>query len=129
ILDLQNDFVSPDGALHADEPDGYVDRILDLAKTFRDSGAGDVIWVRSEFDRHCSLLEDGDQIITADALMRPKKGPPSRGRHQTSPTHDGAAMENDEEAFLSIGVRTDKEPCVRKGTKGAEFAPAVKAAV
>ena len=48
ILDLQNDFVSPDGALHADEPDGYIDRILDLAKIFRDSGTGDVIWVETD---------------------------------------------------------------------------------
>ncbi|KAG7286815.1 hypothetical protein NEMBOFW57_009132 [Staphylotrichum longicolle] len=129
ILDLQNDFVSADGALRTAEPEGYVERILDVAKAFRDSGAGDVIWVRSEFERHCSLLEDGDQIITADSLLRPKKAAPSRGRQPTSNVHESAAMEDDDEAFLSVGAGEEKKQCVRKGTPGAEFAPEVKAAV
>ncbi|KAL2130046.1 hypothetical protein VTI74DRAFT_6957 [Chaetomium olivicolor] len=129
ILDMQNDFLSSDGALYTEEPDGYVDRILELAKTFRDSGAGDVIWVRSEFDRHCSLLEDGDQIVTSDIVVRSQKGLPTRGRPLTSSIHDCAAMEADEEAFLSTGGDEDKKPCVRKDTRGAEFAPKVKAAI
>ncbi|KAK4154048.1 hypothetical protein C8A00DRAFT_43104 [Chaetomidium leptoderma] len=130
ILDLQNDFVSPDGALYTEEPDGYVERILEVAKIFRDSGAGDVIWVRSEFERHCPLLENGDdQIITADSMLRSKKATPSRGRQPTSTVHDSAAMEADEEAFLSVSTDKDMKPCVRKGTTGAEFSPEVKAAV
>ncbi|KAK4240075.1 hypothetical protein C8A03DRAFT_13584 [Achaetomium macrosporum] len=129
ILDLQNDFVSPDGPLYAAEPEDFVNRTLDLAKAFRDSGAGDVIWVRSEFDRHCSLLEGGDQIITADTMLRPQKMTPSRGRQPTSTLHDSAAMEADEEAFLSTGADGEKKPCVRKGTHGAEFAAEVKAAI
>ncbi|SPQ26413.1 8240921c-da3c-4cf2-95aa-03c0e53b5322 [Thermothielavioides terrestris] len=129
ILDLQNDFLSSDGALHVGEPEDFVDRILDLAKAFRDAAAGDVIWVRSEFEHHCSLLEDGDQIVTADTVPRPQKPGPSRGRQPTSALHDSAAMEADEEAFLSTGGDGGKEPCVRKGTQGAEFAPKVKAAI
>ncbi|KAK3305169.1 uncharacterized protein B0T15DRAFT_502318 [Chaetomium strumarium] len=129
ILDLQNDFVSPDGPLYATEPEDFVNRTLDLAKAFRDSGAGDVIWVRSEFESHCSLLEGGDQIITAETMLRPQKMAPSRGRQPTSTAHDSAAMEADEEAFLSTGADGEKQPCVRKGTRGAEFAPEVKAAI
>ena len=129
ILDLQNNFVSPDGALFAEEPEGYVERILDLAKAFRGSGAGDVIWVRSEFDSHCSLLEEEDQIITADTLLRPKKPAPSRGRQPTSTLHEKTAMEEDDEAFLSTSAEREDKPCIRKGTLGSEFAPEVKAAM
>ncbi|KAK4142692.1 uncharacterized protein C8A04DRAFT_13025 [Dichotomopilus funicola] len=129
ILDLQNDLVSPDGLLHVNEPEGYVNRIADLAKAFRDSGAGDVIWVRSEFEHHRPLTEDGDQIITTDTVMREKKSGPSRGRQPRSSEHDSAVMENDPEAFLSTG--TDKQPtsCCQKGTQGADFAPEIKAAI
>jgi nicotinamidase-related amidase len=129
ILDMQNDFLSADGVLQIDEPEGFLDRTLDLARGFRDSGAGDVIWVRSEFEGHRSLLYEGDQIITADAILRSQKAKPTRGRQPTSTVHEGAAMEADEEAFLSISTDGDKKPCVRKGTRGAAFAPEVQAAV
>lgn len=127
VLDFQNDFLSPDGPLYTEEPEGFVDRTLDLAKAFRDSGAGDVVWVRSEFDSHRPLSVDGDQIITADTMLRQHKATPARGR-QPAP-HDSAAMEADEEAFLSLDPEGEKKPCVRKGTPGAEFAPTVQAAV
>ncbi|KAL2115359.1 hypothetical protein VTJ04DRAFT_9614 [Mycothermus thermophilus] len=129
ILDLQNDFVSPEGPLYAEEPEGYIGRILDVVKAFREANAGDVIWVRSEFDRHVSLIEDDEQIIVGDALPRSQRPTPSRGRKPVSLLHDGAAMEDDEEAFLSVSSRQPKPECARKGTKGAEFAPDVKAAV
>ncbi|KAK3903602.1 hypothetical protein C8A05DRAFT_32672 [Staphylotrichum tortipilum] len=131
ILDLQNDFLSPDGALSVSEPEGYVERTLGLAEAFRDSAAGDVIWVRSEFERSCSLLEEEDQIVTADVLTRPKKGgaQPMRGRQPTSSMHEMAAMEDDDEAFLSVGTNRDSKTCVGKGTRGAEFAASVQAAI
>ncbi|KAL2162534.1 hypothetical protein VTH06DRAFT_7448 [Thermothelomyces fergusii] len=129
ILDLQNDFVSPEGALYTPDPHGYVERILELAKAFRDSGAGDVIWVRTEFERNCALVGDCPPIVTSDVMIREKKGAGARGRQPTSAAHERAAMENDEEAFLSVGTAKDKKPCARKGTAGADFAPQVKAAV
>ncbi|KAL2017942.1 hypothetical protein VTK56DRAFT_1534 [Thermocarpiscus australiensis] len=129
ILDLQNDFVSPDGALHTDEPEGFVDRAVELANAFRNSGAGDVIWVRSEFERHRPLSAEWDQIITTDEMPRPQKTKPARGRQPSSTAHDSAVMEADEEAFLSAGASGEKRPCVRKGTSGAEFAAQVQAAM
>ncbi|KAL1837902.1 hypothetical protein VTJ49DRAFT_3269 [Mycothermus thermophilus] len=131
ILDLQNDFVSPDGPLYVEEPAGYVGRILEVAKAFRESGAGDIIWVRSEFDQNVPLMGDEEQVIVSDSPPRQRKPEPlsSRGRKLISPLHDSAAMENDDEAFLSVGTRQDKPVCARKGTKGAELAPEVKAAV
>ncbi|KXX81446.1 Alpha-ketoglutarate-dependent dioxygenase alkB 2 [Madurella mycetomatis] len=129
IIDLQNDFLCPEGALPVVEPEGFVDRTLELAKAFRDSGAGDVIWVRTEFEHHRSLSGDGDRIITKDPAAHPPRPAPSRGRQPASTLHDGAVMESDEEAFLSVGADSDKKPCVRKGTCGALFPHDVQAAV
>ncbi|KAM7187022.1 alpha-ketoglutarate-dependent dioxygenase alkB 2, partial [Rhypophila sp. PSN 637] len=130
IIDLQNDFISPDAVLPVVEPEGFVSRTLDLARSFRSSGAGDVIWVRSEFQRHRPLTAEGDQIITSDLPQRPASNRPSaRGRQPSSKVHDGALMEMDDESFLSVSQENDKPICVRKGTKGAEFPAQVKEAI
>ncbi|KAK1754038.1 alpha-ketoglutarate-dependent dioxygenase alkB 2 [Echria macrotheca] len=126
IIDLQNDFVSPDGALPTSAPEGFVSRTLEVAKAFRDSNAGDVIWVRSEFERHRSLTDDGDQILVSDIVARRA---PNRGRRPNSKAHDDVVLEADEEAFLSFPAGVDKPLCVRKDTPGVEFAPEVKEAV
>ncbi|KAM7205390.1 alpha-ketoglutarate-dependent dioxygenase alkB 2 [Naviculisporaceae sp. PSN 640] len=131
IIDLQNDFVGPDAVLPVVEPEGFVSRTLDLVRTFRNSGAGDVIWVRSEFQRHRALTSEGEQIITSDLPQRPSTTSrmSSRGRQPSSRPHDGALMEMDEESFLSVSQDSDKPICVRKGTKGAEFPPQVQEAI
>lgn len=123
IIDLQNDFIGPDAVLPVVEPQGFVSRTLDLVRTFRSSGAGDVVWVRSEFQRHRALTSEGDQIITSDLPQRPSNTnrESSRGRQPSSKIHDGALMEMDEESFLSVSQDNEKPLCVRKGTKGAEF--------
>ena len=129
ILDLQNDFVSSQGALAITEPEGLVPRTLELAKAFRASGAGDVVWVRSEFERHRPLSPTGDQIVTRDMPPFVRRHASARGRLPASKEHDNAAMEADDEAFLSVSAGKDKPLCVRRGTPGAEFAPGVKDAV
>ncbi|KAA8633952.1 hypothetical protein SMACR_07642 [Sordaria macrospora] len=120
VVDLQNDFVSPDGALPVNEPDNFVDRILELVKVFRDSGAGDVVWVRSEFEQHRPLATEGDTIVLSDLSIRP-----SRGRRANSKEHDETLMEFDE-AFLTVVDGVDKPSCVRKGTSGADFPPKIQ---
>ncbi|KAK0616691.1 hypothetical protein B0T14DRAFT_390368, partial [Immersiella caudata] len=126
VLDLQNDFVSPDGALPVEKPDAFVSRTLEFVKAFRDSGAGDVIWIRTEFERHCPIAPDGDQVVVSDA---PPLRAPARGRRPASRVQDSAALEGDDEAFLSISVMAEKPMCVRKGTSGADLAPMVQEAV
>ncbi|KAK0644359.1 hypothetical protein B0T16DRAFT_378376 [Cercophora newfieldiana] len=126
VIDFQNDFVSPDGALPVQKPDGFVPRTLEFAKAFRDSGAGDVFWIRTEFERHCPIEPDGDQVVVSDI---PVRRTPARGRRPVSRAHDSAVLEADDEAFLSVSVQAEKPLCVRKGTSGAEFAPSVREAV
>ncbi|KAK3348430.1 hypothetical protein B0H65DRAFT_175517 [Neurospora tetraspora] len=126
VVDLQNDFVSSDGALPVTEPDGFVHRILELVKVFRDSGAGDVVWVRSEFEQHRALATEGDTIIASDIPpIRPSRLP-ARGRRANSKEHDEKLMEADEEAFFTVVDGLDKPACVRKGTPGADFPPNIQ---
>lgn len=125
VVDLQNDFLSPIGALPVDEPDGFVGRILELVKIFRDSGAGDVVWVRSEFEQHRALATEGDTIVTSDVPPLPSRLP-TRKRHTNSTENDQKLMEADEEAFLTVVDGVDKPICVRKGTLGAEFPPSIQ---
>jgi nicotinamidase-related amidase len=128
VLDLQNDFVSPDGALPVTEPEGLVSRTLALVRAFQDSGDGHVIWVSSEFDAHRPTTGDGGQIVAVDAPPR-RASTASRGRQDASCQHDEAAMEADEEAFLSGRLDTEKSACVRTNTKGVELAAEVQQAL
>ncbi|KAH8902303.1 hypothetical protein BR93DRAFT_953972 [Coniochaeta sp. PMI_546] len=132
ILDLQNDFVSPDGPLTINQPDVIVSRIVQLAKAFRLSGAGDVIWIRSQYDGHRPLsggVDGGDQIITTDAPVVPRRTTSSRGRLPTSGRHEEAVMEADEEAFLSYPPGSEKPKCVRPDSGGAQLVDEVQQAV
>lgn len=126
VLDLQRDFVCADGALPVTEPEGFVSRTLELVKAFRSSNAGDVIWVRTEFERNRPLNPEDDKILVSDLPIRRTAGggarrPPSRSSDK--------ALEKDDEAFLTVSPGSSEQPCVRKGTPGAELAPEVKDAV
>lgn len=132
ILDLQDDFVSPDGALTIKQPDVIVSRVVQLAKAFRLFGGGDVIWIRTQYDGHRPLsggADGGDQIITTDAPVVPRRTTSKRGRPPTSGRHEEAVMEADDEAFLSYPPGSEKPQCVRPGSDGAQLAAEVQQAV
>jgi len=129
ILDLQNDFVSAGGLLSVTSPDGLVDRIIEVAGAFVKAGAGDVIWVRSQFHEHRS--PGNEQIITSDAVLRPSAS--SRIRRRVSEPKEEAS-ETDPEAFLSTGgspASSEQDPrqCALAGTWGSELVTAAAAAV
>ena len=130
IIDLQNDFVSPTGALPVTQPEGFLRRTLDFVQAFRDADVGDVIWVRSEFAEDRALSAESDQIILADLPMVPARMSRSaRGRTPVSGRHEDALQESDEEAFLSRADRDPEGVCVRPGSTGAELAAEAQAAV
>ncbi|KAK1762594.1 hypothetical protein QBC33DRAFT_600078 [Phialemonium atrogriseum] len=127
VLDLQNDFVSADGALPVKDPKGLVSRTLKVAKAFRASGVGDVIWVRSEFDRHRPLSSESDQIATSDSPQLARRTTAMmRGRQPASGRHDQAAMEADEEAFLTVPPGSEKPACVKPDTEGSRLVAEVE---
>lgn len=131
-IDLQNDFLADDGALPVKQPDGMVDRILQLADAVRATGYGEIIWVRSQFDTSRPAGEQ--QIMAADAPQLPARpNAPAAARARRSPPA-AVPLEADPDAFLSV-VGGDqarkakpKPQCVRKGTRGAEFLPAIATA-
>ncbi|EON99456.1 putative isochorismatase family protein family protein [Phaeoacremonium minimum UCRPA7] len=126
-IDLQNDFLSPDGALPVTEPEGFVKRIVDLASAFRQSGAGDVIWVRSEYER--PRPANDDQIVVTDGpplSIRPGAQP--RGRRRTS-REPSEPPENDPEAFLSRPPQGEGRACVQPGSAGVEAFADIAAAI
>ncbi|CAK7200848.1 hypothetical protein SEUCBS139899_003547 [Sporothrix eucalyptigena] len=138
VLDLQNEFLSPNAALPVSTPDGYVDRILQVAKKFRDSGSGDVFWIRSQFDSHRPAASS--QIITSattQILGTPGtrlSAPRGRRRESEPPVDDQDA---DPEAFLSATNTSQKEQeqqqlrsqSLLPGSHGSELAPSVAASV
>lgn len=121
-LDLQNDFLAADGALPVTQPDGMVNRIVKLAEAVRASGYGEVIWVRSQFE--ASRPAGEQQIMSAETPQMPTRPGSSAATRRAPP----AAADGDSEAFLSVVEGQAKPECVRKGTTGAEFLPAIAAA-
>ncbi|EEP81245.1 predicted protein [Uncinocarpus reesii 1704] len=111
VLDLQNDFVSPGGALLAPNAPTLIDRIPALAAHFRSSGK--VFWVQTTFQRPrdtFSQAAGGDLILV---------NPPASA---AAP----AASTTDPEAFLTVQA---PHPCCRPDTPGAQFPPAVVSAI
>ncbi|KMU80830.1 isochorismatase family protein [Coccidioides immitis RMSCC 3703] len=74
VLDLQNDFVSPDGALFVPNTPEFLARIPDLASHFRSSGK--VIWVQTLFTRPRDIFSPaagGDvALVSSDSSSDPE---------------------------------------------------------
>ncbi|KAK8115896.1 hypothetical protein PG984_012398 [Apiospora sp. TS-2023a] len=120
IIDAQNDFLSPDGALPVTLPNNLVGHISDLVKAFRPHG--DVIWVRSVFED--SRDPEDESILTSEAPMIGGRRAVARGRRPQANPHDQPSCDCPE-AFLTLGGH-DRPACVRKGTAGAELPGALK---
>ncbi|KAL1891413.1 hypothetical protein Sste5346_007676 [Sporothrix stenoceras] len=136
ILDLQNEFLSPSGTLPVTTPNGYVERTLKIAKAFRESGSGDVFWIRSQFDSHRPT--ENAQIITSasSSIASPRQSTTCGRRRESEPTAEDP--DADPEAFLSIGGATpqDKQKqqqqrsqCLLPGSHGSELAQQVASVV
>jgi len=137
VLDLQKDFTSDDGALPLRSSEDVVERVVEAAKVFRDSGAGDVIWIRSEFDEDRPAA---DQIFTSDTPLLPGSRAAAAARtRRKPPSLPEKPPEDDAEAFLSLGGegtgagssrhRDSKKRCVRHGTAGSELDARITSAV
>ncbi|KAG8168893.1 hypothetical protein KVR01_001642 [Diaporthe batatas] len=134
-IDFQNDFLADDGALPVSQPDGMIANVLRLADAVRNSGYGEVVWVRSQFDTSRAVGEQ--QMMAADHPQLPNRpggsaaAAAARARASRLSPGPAATPEADPEAFLSEvnGQSAQAKPqCVRKGTKGAELFPELAAA-
>ncbi|EFX03108.1 isochorismatase family protein [Grosmannia clavigera kw1407] len=127
ILDTQHEFLSDGGALAIKGSAAFLERTVAVARAFRKSGSGDVVWIRSQFESHRPAAEA--HIMTSDKLqvLRNSRVPPG------PPTEDQDA---DPEAFLSIGgeevLQKEKEAQAEKlypGSIGSELVPDVVSAI
>ncbi|OJJ44431.1 hypothetical protein ASPZODRAFT_71981 [Penicilliopsis zonata CBS 506.65] len=70
LLDLQNDFIRPNGALHVSNTADFLDQLPTLTQAFR--RVGDVFWVRSHYETRRRLVDpqtQDDRIILREAFL------------------------------------------------------------
>ncbi|KAJ5965268.1 hypothetical protein N7481_011982 [Penicillium waksmanii] len=123
LLDFQNDFVRPAGALHVANTTDILESLPQLVAAFR--RVGDVIWVRSQYDSPQSLDDwnFGDRIVL-------EKQPPKRDPVPTSDIIEASSDRDspepvDPEAFLSGQAATACSP----QTSGFQFPAPILAAL
>ncbi|KAJ5120240.1 hypothetical protein N7448_010909 [Penicillium atrosanguineum] len=123
LLDFQNDFVRSSGALHVPNTADILEILPPLAAAFR--RAGDVVWVRSQFESPQSLADwnFGDRVVL-------DREPPGRERAPASDVIEASSDRDspelvDPEAFLS----TKSARCCEARTPGFQFPAPVLAAI
>ncbi|KAJ5396431.1 hypothetical protein N7509_004544 [Penicillium cosmopolitanum] len=123
LLDFQNDFVRPAGALHVANTTDILESLPQLVAAFR--RVGDVIWVRSQYDAPQGLDDwnFGDRIVL-------EKQPPRREPVPTSDIIEASSDRDtpepvDPEAFLSGQAATACSP----QTSGFQFPAPILAAL
>ncbi|KAJ5111594.1 hypothetical protein N7532_002129 [Penicillium argentinense] len=123
LLDYQNDFVRPAGALHVANTSDILETLPPLVAAFR--RVGDVIWVRSKYESPQSLDDwnFGDRIVL-------EKEPPKREPLPSTDIIEAASDRDspepvDAEAFLS---NTSPTCCVSQ-TTGFQFPAPILAAI
>ncbi|OQE38339.1 hypothetical protein PENCOP_c008G03127 [Penicillium coprophilum] len=123
LLDFQNDFVRPFGALHIPNTPDILEILPQLASAFR--RVGDVVWVRSQYESPQTIIDwnFGDRIVLDRQPPRRKQMPASDiievGSDRDSP------KPVDPEAFLSA----DSSPCCDPRTPGYQFPAPILAAI
>ncbi|KAI1850269.1 hypothetical protein JX266_004127 [Neoarthrinium moseri] len=120
VVDAQNDFLSPDGALHVGDPADLTGRITQLVDEFRPYG--DIVWIGSEYSQ--PRPAKNEQIITSDTPASGNRKTASRGR-KPPPASGEQSLSRCPEAFLS-GPAPGRPECVQKDTAGAEFPPEIQ---
>lgn len=123
LLDFQNDFVRPAGALHVANTADILETLPPLVAAFR--RVGDVIWVRSQYESPQSLDDwnFGDRIVLEKQPPR-RVPPPSSDIIEASSDRDSPEPV-DQEAFLSGSIAT----CCAPQTTGFQFPAPILAAL
>lgn len=124
LLDFQNDFVRPSGALHVPNTSDVLEHIPPLVAAFR--RRGDVIWVRSQYESPQSLDDwnFGDRIILETEQQKAKPMPSSDDVIEAA-SEDDPPEPVDPEAFLSGETAT----CCAAQSPGFQFPAPVLAAL
>jgi nicotinamidase-related amidase/alkylated DNA repair dioxygenase AlkB/glutathione S-transferase len=149
VLDLQNDFVSPNGKLPVSNASGFIESIKSLAAAFR--SVGDVVWTRTEFQQSRPTRDpDTDSVIIvldpvpSGATTPIQSSPSSSMRNQARRGSAGKQkprqtqrIRPDLEAFLSVPSREaflsppslNDGGCCTPNSLGSQFAHSLRAAI
>ena len=130
LIDLQKDFVDPDGKLPVPNVSSFIPNIATLANKFRSKGS--IIWVQTEYAQPRLTIspETGfSSILLKQHLEAVENKSTYQVRHQSavsSPTDPDlqpfqTLIQHDPEAFLDRSYESnDKRPCM-PGSTGAEL--------
>ena len=84
VLDLQNDFLLPDGRLPVNSRSGFLSRIKRLVPTFRDC-AGDIIWIRTVYEKDRPANDGTDEAeVVITVLDGQEQGSPEESSEETA---------------------------------------------
>ncbi|GKZ31297.1 hypothetical protein AbraIFM66950_011657 [Aspergillus brasiliensis] len=127
LLDFQNDFVRPNGALPVSNTADFLDLLPQLATAFRRNG--EVVWVRSHYQERQPLISptDAQDLIVLGRMNRETRTQTPDGDilDPSDPSIADPAGPVDEEAFLS----TDSPQCCIPQSSGAQFPAPILAAI
>lgn len=93
LLDFQNDFVRPSGALYVPNTTDFLDTLPQLANSFRSIGT--VFWIQSYYESRRELFDANEQELVVLG-----RGGEVHSKKHKSQSHT-ANISKDEEAFLS----------------------------
>ncbi|KAK2738523.1 hypothetical protein FQN55_000504 [Onygenales sp. PD_40] len=154
LLDFQNDFVKPDGALFVRNVPDFLDTVAHLAERFRETG--DVIWVQTQFEQRRSIFdpENGGEVVVIDksSSSAHQANTSGSGRGGVAPNNDidstrapptrtgtsgdsrrtddrQSAYPDDPEAFLSVPPKPDSRRCCVPRTPGCQFPARILSAI
>lgn len=84
VLDLQNDFLLPDGRLPVNSRSGFLSRIKKLVPTFRDC-AGDIIWIRTVYEKDRPANDGTDEAeVVITVLDGQEQGSPEESSEEAA---------------------------------------------
>ncbi|KAL9114772.1 MAG: hypothetical protein Q9227_001452 [Pyrenula ochraceoflavens] len=136
VIDLQNDFVGPDGKLPIENVPESIPAIAKLATRFREDG--EVVWIQTEFDEPQPSFDAGTgsySILLKEFIANddPSGLPDINGSPSNTPnavdipttadiTTSPESPSPDPEAFLDPAVDVSKRCCM-PGTSGCKLVP------
>lgn len=141
VLDLQNDFVKPNGNLFVRNVPDFLDDVAALAHSFRQTG--DVIWIQTQYEGWRSIVdeESGNEVVFVGAQSSPDEGDGGGsgggGIDQAAASgagnnddDDGSLHNNpDPEAFLTVSGTVAGQTCCWPKTTGVQFPAPILSAI
>lgn len=141
LLDLQNDFVNPEGNLHVSNVESFVPSLLCLVSEFREKG--EVIWIRTEYSQSRTTVSPitGSHSILLKQFLQPQDPNDDSSEYYNNPDNARSPHEDplspsskpdvihDREAFLGPVISPTRHRSCMPGSWGAEYPDSIQDAI